>query len=124
MDGVRYKVKRIMQFRYYGANDKRNYPSDYTTENWTTNVLSKCGVVSHLGIQCEPGVVFYLNDGNNPIAMGSTGIYELDLEGIGRITNLRFDEGMLTSTYPTNEDSSDSKRVLVDVVYDGLEVSE
>lgn len=116
-------MKRIMQFRYYGENDNRNYPSDYTIADWTTNVLSKCGIVSHLGIQGEPGVVFYLNNGNNPIILGSTGIYELDLEGIGRITNLKFNEEKLTTTYPTNPASSDSKRILVDVIYDGLEVS-
>lgn len=117
-------MKRIMQFRFYGENDARNYPKNYTLDSWITNVLANCGAVSHLGIQGEPGVVFYLNDGNNPIVLGFTGIYELDLEGIGRITNLRFNKEKLISTYPSDPSSSDSKRILVDVIYDGLEVSE
>jgi hypothetical protein len=39
--------------------------------------------VSHLGIQGEPGVVFYLNNGIDPITIGATGIYEINFENLG-----------------------------------------
>jgi hypothetical protein len=39
-----------------------------------------------LGIQGPDGLKFYLNSSSSPIAIGETGIYELDLEGIGRIS--------------------------------------
>lgn len=67
------------------------------------------------------GVVFYLNDGDNPIVLGNTGIYEINLEGIGRISSLRFDEEKLKEYY--NEKLANAEhRVLVDIIYDGAEV--
>jgi hypothetical protein len=35
--------------------------------------------IVQLGIQSVPGTKFYLNGSNNPIIIGNTGIYELDL---------------------------------------------
>lgn len=110
-------MKKIMQFRYYGDGDTRNHPSGLTTTDWSTNLLKDYGVVSHLGIQAEPGTVFYLNFGGSPIYIGETGIYELDLEGIGRIYGIRFDKDILTSIYTSNP--SPDHRVIVDIIYEG-----
>ena len=117
-------MKRIMQFRFYGPENPNNYPkwnkqTEY--ESWSFNLLSKFGNVSHLGIQGEPGVVFYLNEGHNPISIGTTGIYELDLEGIGKITKLYFDWNKLKSFYP-EDNNLESRRLIVDIVYDSAEV--
>ena len=115
-------MKRMMQFRFHGTNSKENYPlwTDWRKYNWYTNLFTEYGSVSHLGIQGEPGVKFYLNGGTNPITIGATGIYELNLEGIGRITSLRFDQNQLPTIY--NNSESDKKRLIVDIVYDGPEV--
>ena len=83
------------------------------------NILAKYGSVSHLGIQGEPGLIFYLNQGDNPITIGETGIYELNLEGIGRIHSLRFNEAMLTDIY--KKEKNPFHRLIVDIVYEGAE---
>lgn len=114
-------MKRIAQFRFHYTGSSANYPYGLTAEDWSGNLLQNCGLVSHLGIQGEPGVVFYLNDGDNPIVLGSTGIYELNLEGIGRIASLRFDKDSLEQYY-TKEVNDDAHRLLVDIIYDGAEV--
>lgn len=114
-------MKRMMQFRYHGPGNSNNYPSGSLAErDWANNLFYNYGAVSHLGIQGEPGVVFYLNGGNDPITIGNTGIYEIDLEGVGRITSLRFDSKVLNETY--NNSASINHRLIVDIVYDGPEV--
>ena len=115
-------MKRMMQFRFHGTNSTENYPlwTDWRKNNWYTNLFAEYGSVSHLGIQGEPGVKFYLNGGTDPITIGATGIYELNLQGIGRITSLRFDPNQLPTIY--NNSASTKKRLIVDIVYDGPEV--
>ncbi len=108
-----------MQFRFHGENSELNYPPNMELTDWKFNLLLNYGAVSHLGIQGEPGVRFYLNGGDNPITLGHTGIYELDLSGVSRITGLRFDD-TLTATY--NNSFNETHRLIVDIVYDGLEV--
>jgi hypothetical protein len=47
-----------------------------------------------LGIQALPGTIFYLNNDNtrtNPITIGYTGLYELNLEGIAEINSISFE---------------------------------
>ena len=113
-------MKKIVQLRYYGQNNEKNVPMQETT--WERkNLLKDYGNVSHLGIQGEPGVIFYLNNKNNPIELGSTGIYELDLEGIGYITSLYFDIECLREKYP-QEINKERHVLLVDFVYNGAEV--
>ena len=116
-------MKHMMQFRFHGLDSDLNYPNwkdSYEIGYWFDNLFQNYGSISHLGIQGEPGVIFYLNGGNNPITLGSTGIYELNLEGIGRITNLRFDKKQLTKIY--NNSRNANHRLIVDIVYDGAEV--
>lgn len=115
-------MKRMMQFRFHGENSLANYPEwdDWKKNNWFNNLLMGYGSVSHLGIQGEPGIKFYLNGGLNPITIGMTGIYELDLGLMGRISSLRFDEKQLKAVYNNSPDLN--KRLIVDIVYDGPEV--
>ena len=44
--------------------------------------------VTHLGIQAYPGYTFKINNSAWAISVGRTGIYELDLQGIGKIQSL------------------------------------
>ena len=89
-------AKRIMQFRYYGDGNTSNQPKtndSNTTISYNTlidgKVFKNYLPFTKLGIQALPGTRFSLNDGPE-IIIGSTGIYELDLEGISKINNLKF----------------------------------
>lgn len=111
-------MKYIKQFRYYGEDNKNNYPqyTNYYGILHTGNILQGLGVVSQLGIQARPETKFYLNNSPHPIIIGKTGIFELDLEGRGVITSIRFDKESLTDlNAPNNTD-----RLLIDVVYEGV----
>lgn len=115
-------LKRITQFVYYGKTvredlDLECFPEDLN--DWEYNLLAKYGPVSHLGIQGEPGVTFYLNNSEDPITIGSTGIYELNLEGIGHLIALKFDIDILKDKYDSKK--SLMNRIIVDIVYEGAE---
>ena len=87
-------AKQIMQFRYYDENNsgQKNYPKNINKAKLSSgSIFSDYLPITQLGIQALPGTKFYLNNGITPIIIGSTGIYELDLEGLSEITNLSFD---------------------------------
>jgi hypothetical protein len=48
-----------------------------------------------LGIQAMPGTLFYLNNSKHAISVGTTGIYELNLEGLGQIFSIQFNRDSL-----------------------------
>lgn len=91
-------AKHIMQFRYY--NDEQgnnNQPEDLNAESLNKGtIFAKYLPFTQLGIQALPGTRFFLNDNiEGPIIIGSTGIYELELEGISKINSLKFDSKSL-----------------------------
>lgn len=91
-------AKHIMQFRYY--NDEQgnnNQPEDLNAESLNKGtIFSKYLPFTQLGIQALPGTRFFLNDNiEGPVIIGSTGIYELELEGISKISSLKFDSKSL-----------------------------
>ena len=87
---------QIKQFRYYGDQSSNNYPTSLTKEDLCYgNIFSSLGGVTHLGIQAQPGTIFYLNEGPWPIAVGSTGIYELCLNNNAVLTAIQFKESTL-----------------------------
>ena len=91
-------AKHIMQFRYY--NDEQgnnNQPEDLNAESLNKGtIFAKYLPFTQLGIQALPGTRFFLNDNiEGPVIIGSTGIYELELEGISKISNLKFDSKSL-----------------------------
>lgn len=119
-----YKVK---QFRYYNdkssevAADKRNQPTTLdgtttliTSEHYANgDVFGKYFPVTQLGIQALPGTKFYLNGGTSPIIIGTTGIYELDLDSGIQITKITFDAQSIKDIA-----SNENAFLLVDVMYD------
>jgi hypothetical protein len=111
-------MKKITQFVFHKELSNDNIPKDINY--WKNNLLSNYASVSHLGIQGEPGVEFYLNHGDDPITIGPSGIYELDLEGLGYITALKFDYSILIEKY-NNEDINPYHRLIVDIVYEGAD---
>ena len=76
-------AKQIMQFRYYAEGNSKNQPRTINKAKLSSgSVFSNYFPITQLGIQALPGTKFYLNNSTTPIIIGSTGIYELDLEGL------------------------------------------
>lgn len=97
-------AKQIMQFRYYKDGHPNNWPEKLVSsqllfpENGNGGAFSDIASITQLGIQTLPGTRFHLNNNNSPdtaVIIGSTGIYELDLEGISTITDLWFEAASL-----------------------------
>lgn len=90
--------KRIMQFRYYADQHDNNQPPGLTALMLSSGIAFKdISNITQLGIQTLPGVRFYLNSAEpiSPIIIGSTGMYELDLEGISQINKIHFENNSL-----------------------------
>lgn len=107
-------AKQIMQYRYYQAGDSKNQPTDLlATSLISGSFMSQMAPVVQIGIQTLPGVKFYVNGATNPIIVGSTGIYELDL-GVGTvITSIRIDDESLALI-----ESNSSAFLIIDTVYE------
>lgn len=109
-------MKQVKQFRYYGSMSDKNYPASLTYAQLASgNIFRDLGVVTHLGIQAMPGTLFYLNNSKHAISVGTTGIYELNLEGLGQIFAIQFNRDSLNQidTLETHQE------LLIDVVYEG-----
>lgn len=124
-------AKRIKQYRYY--NDSNNG----VTQNQPKEVLGEDGVyqevnykhyvsglvfgsnfpVLQLGIQALPGTKFYLNNAVDPIIIGLTGIWEIDLDGQTEITAIQIDNESIQNIRNNN-----NAFLIVDVIYDDGEV--
>ena len=106
--------KKIMQFRYYGDGASNNQPKEDIDKIslLTGRIFEECLPITQLGIQTLPGIRVYLNNNiENPVIIGSTGIYELNLEGISEITNIYFDSQSLSLI----EDNSNAY-LIIDVI--------
>lgn len=116
-------AKKIKQFRYYGDDSAKNQPTQVAINNQNKNVtfldyvngnvFASYYPIVQLGIQALPGTKFYLNNSQEPIIMGYTGIYELDLEGSIEITKITFDRYSLDLINSLND-----AVLLVDIIYD------
>lgn len=125
-----YKVK---QFRYYNdkssevSESKRNQPAtlDGTTTLITSDhyvsgdVFGKYFPVTQLGIQALPGTKFYLNEAVDPVIIGATGIYELDLTNGIQISKITFDRKSMEIIK-----NNDNAFLIVDIIYDDGEATE
>jgi hypothetical protein len=69
--------------------------------------------IEQLGIQAIPGTKFFLNASPDPVIIGSTGIYELNLTNSVAITNLRFHRDSIE----TIQNSNGILSLLVDIIY-------
>ena len=109
-------MKKIMQFRYDSATSPNNYPNyeGYNLILANGNIFDNYKSITQLGIQAPSGVKFKLNKSNNWITIGKTGIYELDLTGMGFISAIRFSLPELETFI--NADSN--ARLLIDIIYE------
>ena len=124
-----YKVK---QFRYYNdkssevTESKRNQPTtlDGTTTLITSDLYLYGDVfvnhfpVTQLGIQALPGTKFYLNEAVDPVIIGATGIYELDLTNGIQISKISFAHDSME-----NIKNNDNAFLIVDIIYDDGEAT-
>lgn len=123
-------ANKIKQYRYYADAVKnstngheKNQPREIETENgyiptsyihYTSGlVFENTFPVLQLGVQALPGTKFYLNNSLEPIMIGSTGIFELDLEGQTEITNITFDAESMMLIRDNN-----NAFLIVDIIYD------
>ena len=110
-------ARKVQQIRYYGdreSNDK-NQPHGLTGNRLRSgSAFSSYTPIKQIGIQTMPGVKFYLNNSTDPIIVGSTGIYELNVENLTEITALSFDT---VSINMINQTPSLSY-IIVDILYE------
>ena len=119
-------MKQIYQYRYYGndkTNSKYNQPANITAAKLISGTIftegspSKLPIVQ-LGIQALPGTKFYLNNSADPIIIGSTGIYELNVDGQAYINSISFDSGSINMI---NSGDILNAYLLVDIIYESSE---
>lgn len=111
-------ANRVKQFRYYNepavSGGTRNQPSDATETSFVSGtVFDMYYPILQLGIQALPGTRFYLNNAVDPVIIGSTGIYELDLIGKTEISNIKFDFNSMELI----KDNANAF-LIVDIIYD------
>ena len=110
-------AKYVNQVRYYGdsAAKTKNSPDNVTYRTLQSGAVFESTMpIVQLGIQTLPGMKFYINEHPNPIIVGQTGIYELNVDGISYITKLRFD-GQTLSTINNN---SNTAYLIIDYIYE------
>ena len=106
-------AKKIMQFRYYNNGHNQNQPQGISKGTLVRGgIFTQYLPITQLGIQALPGTKFYLNNSTTPIIIGSTGIYEIDLEGLSEITDLRFDDKSVDAIHNNN-----NAYLIVDIIY-------
>lgn len=112
-------ARLVKQFRYYGygnENNALNYPADVNYAALATgNIFAKYSPITQLGIQSDPDLKFYVNNSTDPIYIGATGIYEIDLQGLGSISSIRIDRDSLNAIDYKNKKNS----LMIDIIYEG-----
>lgn len=120
-------ARAIKQYRYYAEGDPKNYPAQTAaTANSCCNFTNLCNgnvfknnnvyPILALGIQTLPGTKFYINGSEDPIIVGATGIYELDVVDKAEIINILFDPSSLLAI----RDSAIGY-LIIDILYDNGE---
>lgn len=109
----------VKQFRFYSDEDSsKNQPTGTLKSAFVSGtVFENFFPILQLGVQALPGTKFYLNNAVDPIIIGRTGIYELDLDGETEISSMRFDV-----TSMNNISNNMNAYLIVDIIFDNGEV--
>lgn len=108
-------AKYVNQVRYYGDGNSKNSAGNVNYRTLQSgSVFHNTLPIVQLGIQTLPGMKVYINNHTNPIIVGQTGIYELNVDGISYITDLRFDGQTLT----TINNKTNNAYLIVDYIYE------
>ena len=115
-------ARKVGQVRFYAdpieegpsiSLINKNYPPDINITKLVSGSLFTNFNIVQLGVQALPGTKFYLNRYNSPIIIGSTGIYELNIDGLTYIKDLQFDETSLE-----NISNNTNAVLIVDYIYE------
>ena len=109
----------VKQYRYYNDNNLNNQPIDIRYGHFVDGSvfeLPSCYPILQLGIQALPGTEFYLNTSPDPIVIGFTGIYELDLENQLEIVKISFSKDSMEAIR-----DNQNGYLIVDILYDNGE---
>ena len=114
-------ARKIQQFRYYSNTDtSKNWPATISYQKLVSgSVFADYTPIVQLGVQSLPGTKFYLNNASDPIIIGSTGIYELDLVGETEISALSFDSQSIVAI-----NNNTNAYLIVDIIYEKAEEDE
>lgn len=86
-------ASRVTQFRYYAEGNVNNYPELSWPNYCTQETFKKFSPITQLGIQTLPGTRIFLNSSLEPIIIGTSGIFELDVSSTTAvITGLRVEQ--------------------------------
>lgn len=106
--------RKVAQIRYYSDNNNLNQPSKVTMAKMRSgSIFTDYMPALQIGIQTMPGIKFYLNDATEPIIIGNTGIYELNVDNFAQITSLNFDYVSLKMI-----NDSPTAYIVVDILYE------
>lgn len=106
--------RQIQQLRYYGPNSENNSPASASSAKWINGqVFNSYYPIIQLGIQAIPGTKFYLNQSSDPICIGATGLFELDLSGGAEITDITFSSASIA-----NIANNSHAGLIVDIIYE------
>lgn len=107
-------ASNITQFRYYNNGNSKNNPSDLTADDLVNGkIFQNFSPKFQIGIQTLPGTMFYLSQGQpDPIIVGKTGIFEIDLDGDVDVTYLHFDARSINLIK-----NNPSAYLIIDVLY-------
>lgn len=107
-------AKKIAQYRYYNDGNENNYPASLTKAELANGKRFSALDIYQLGIQTVPGTIFYLQETENPIIVGTTGIFELELHNETTVINsLKFD-GRSLDIIASNPNTS----LIIDIIYE------
>lgn len=108
-------TKIYKQFIYCNDESAKNFPADLTAEDIIDgSIFSSYTPIVQLGVQAPPGTKFYINGNANPVIVGYTGLFDLDLTGGGSVLSLGFDRQSIISIQ-----QNDSNILIIDILYLG-----
>ena len=109
-------IAKMAQLRFYSQTKKGanlNTPYNNPKSYCEPTCFAKYAPIKQLGIQALPGTRFYINNSTEPIIIGASGIYELDLRDTNAIISA------LHFSYASMEriEKSENGHLIIDLVY-------
>lgn len=103
--------KKFKQIIYCHPNSSINTTGITRDSLVTGSAFTDYFPLSQLGVRALPGTKFYVNGTDNPVIIGFTGMFELDLSRGGSISSLAFDEQSLLEI-----ERNDSAYLVIDML--------
>ncbi len=111
-------MAKMAQFRYYSKDNPNNsYPSTDGEKSYTVfcgDVAFRAYAPIHqFGIQTLPGTKLFINQSQNPIIVGGTGVFEVDCDATtATINSFRIDQKSMETI-----DKLINGYLIIDIVY-------